>query len=164
MPTKVCSVCGKPKSREQFHRRAVSYDGLQPHCKECHSVKGRQHYQQNKQEYINKAARWEVEKRQKDPVWANAWNAWTAVKNKSCIPPWVNFTRDTLPVYQRLHAHCDVKTFVIDHVVPLNGVLVCGLHVPENLQIITKVANQRKGNEWEGVRGSQKNARKLLGL
>lgn len=34
----------------------------------------------------------------------------------------------------------------VDHVHPINGVNVCGLHVPWNLQVITKAANVSKGN------------------
>lgn len=34
----------------------------------------------------------------------------------------------------------------VDHIIPLRNKLVCGLHVENNLQVITHVANMKKGN------------------
>ena len=36
----------------------------------------------------------------------------------------------------------------VDHVIPLRGRLVSGLHVAENLQILERRANARKGNRF----------------
>lgn len=36
----------------------------------------------------------------------------------------------------------------VDHVLPLKGEYVCGLHVLANLQILTYEANVRKGNKY----------------
>ena len=39
--------------------------------------------------------------------------------------------------------------FEIDHIIPLQGMDVCGLHVPDNLQVLTRHDNRSKGIKYE---------------
>lgn len=61
-------------------------------------------------------------------------------------PPWVDHS-EIKEIYD-LAAEVSKKTGVpheVDHIIPLHGRAVSGLHVPWNLQVITRRANRSKG-------------------
>lgn len=39
-------------------------------------------------------------------------------------------------------------TYEVDHIIPIKGKNVCGLHVETNLQVITQAENRKKGNQF----------------
>lgn len=61
-------------------------------------------------------------------------------------PPWIN--DEQLTEMKVIHDSCPEDKHV-DHIIPLCSNIVCGLHVPWNLQHLTIKDNYRKSNiEW----------------
>lgn len=67
---------------------------------------------------------------------------------KQAQPSWVN-SSDLLKIYGQSKRLSDMIGIVyhVDHIVPLQGENVCGLHVPWNLQIIPAWQNLQKQNK-----------------
>lgn len=69
--------------------------------------------------------------------------------NRSATPAWANmfFISEAYDLARRRTALTGIKWHV-DHVVPLQSRLVCGLHVERNLQVIPALDNIRKHNRY----------------
>jgi len=73
-------------------------------------------------------------------------NAAYAAKHRAkllnAIPAWA----DSVAV-ERLYAEAAVSGMHVDHIYPLQGEAVCGLHVANNLRLLTPLENLKKGNK-----------------
>jgi len=75
-----------------------------------------------------------------------------AARRQAC-PPWLNkeMLNQIHEIY-KLRRQISEATGVpheVDHIVPLQGGTVCGLHVPWNLRVITKEKNNRRPRLWK---------------
>ena len=61
-------------------------------------------------------------------------------------PSWLNTAQKE--VIEALYAAAQVTKMHVDHIVPLQGENVSGLHVPWNLQLLQPEANMSKGNRF----------------
>lgn len=72
-------------------------------------------------------------------------------RHKDATPKWLSKEQRTeiRNIYKKAVEMCKdtPKAYAVDHIVPLLGKEVCGLHVPWNLQILTAEDNYRKTNK-----------------
>lgn len=71
-------------------------------------------------------------------------------RERRATPAWLSpfakaVTRILFANCEELNRRAGYTKYVVDHIVPLDGKIVCGLHVHWNLRIITKLENERKG-------------------
>lgn len=143
---RICSRCKTEKQDAEFTARR---GGLSAACAECLREAKREAYHTRpgeKQATIARNKKSEL-KRKENAAFRNAWSAWRYAKETRRVPPWVKFTRDILPIYKLCRSFG--LAYEIDHIIPLRGKLVSGLHVPDNLRITTKLANKLKRDDFD---------------
>lgn len=122
---KRCFKCGTVKPLDEFY---VS-DSIN-HCKACHAVKNKKYYAErkdirdaNKSDYI-------------------ARNAQRRAITKQATPSWADQEK-----IKEIYKNCP-KGYHVDHIIPLRGTHVCGLHVEYNLQYLSEQDNLQKSNKY----------------
>ena len=79
----------------------------------------------------------------KDNPERNRWHVRARRDNlKHAMPFWTD-----RKILKQIYLDCP-QDMVVDHIVPLKGKNVSGLHVPENLQYLTHKENSSKGNKF----------------
>lgn len=122
----------------------------------------RRYYEENKEllqiihkEYdkLNPEARRKAIKkwRQKNPGYLNSIIAKRRAVRKQATPKWADFAkiRQFYIESKRLSDETGIL-HAVDHIIPLQHPMVCGLHVETNLQILTVSDNCKKSNSFNG--------------
>lgn len=165
---KVCSCCKLEKDLNNFYNRKTNPDGKDWACKECHIIRNKKYrlenkekiyqatleyktnwytsnkkrqsekskilYQENPEYYKKKSSIYVKNNRNK----TNALKAKYKLARKRAIPSWANINK-----IKDFYINCP-KEYHVDHIVPIQGKTVCGLHVENNLQYLTASENCSK--------------------
>lgn len=158
---KTCSVCKVEKELTSFYVQKDGAQGVTSRCKGCVKksnkkwmdnnkdsfnkytkewyqknkdkvlLRCKEHYKNNKNQYVEKRAKRRAAQLKRTPKWSDA---------------------------EKIKAYYDVCSFFnevngfakyhVDHIIPLQGKLVSGLHVHNNLQVILAKDNISKGNNY----------------
>lgn len=86
--------------------------------------------------------RWAAANADRMAAHLGAFNA--RARSPGCVPTWTD-----LDACEAIYREARRLGLEVDHVVPLVHPLVCGLHVPVNLQLLTRAANRAKGNTFD---------------
>jgi hypothetical protein len=106
-------------------------------------------YAKNAEKTKANARAWE----KKNPTKVLAKTRLMQAKKRQRCPHWL--TSDDRWMLRQAYELAALRTkmlgvpFEVDHIVPLQGKNVSGLHVPENIQVIPAVANRAKSNRFE---------------
>lgn len=163
---KTCTLCHQLKSLDSFYKHKKMPDGHINQCKVCRNSYIKQWSSENgaKRKLIANKSR----RKNYDPVRASvAFKTWyeTTAKSgdgyakmamrarlheanaKRATPGWSD--QNLMAAFYSLARSRTNSTgiqWTVDHIVPLNSALVCGLHTEANMKLMTKSENSGKRN------------------
>lgn len=153
---KTCPKCKQIKEIDEFYNCVGRPDRHSDLCKLCGNAKpilsGRKRQQQKRfrTKYPDKIRAASSLYRERHPGRKAAQVAFRRATKRQATPAWVN--RKILQKFYEEARQLTVSTGVkyqVDHEVPLKHSLVCGLHVPANLKVVTEEYNLNKYNHFE---------------
>jgi hypothetical protein len=157
---KTCKKCKKVKTTKDFHKHKGMSAGILNICKVCTIKRIGEHKKANREQANNTKRKWRKENpdkvkamtrryRQKNKGKRNALTAKRRATKLNATPKWL--TEEHLDQIKQIYINAkDLRwedEMNVDHIIPLQGKNVSGLHVPWNLQLLSAVENRIKGNK-----------------
>lgn len=157
---KICRYCQQEKELEAFVKCPKCKDGYNYRCKECTKESKKDYYKENKDKYQKY---YEETKEERLIYQKDYWNKNPEIRSKLRNDHRVAKISATIKSLLK-EDHAEIREFYkiaqwmtiafeepfhVDHIVPLQGTNVCGLHVPWNLQVIFARDNISKSNKFE---------------
>ena len=156
-----CNLCSQTKDKSLFKKDSRLKSGYVSRCKDCTNEIEKERkrlgpkptaedyrvrYAKDKERRIAAVRKWQ----KANPDKANSISANRRARKLQATPDWLS--KDDLALIDWTY-HCAKvaeskfgESYHVDHIVPLQGKDVCGLHVPWNLQVITAKENLSKSN------------------
>lgn len=148
---KKCSHCTQIKLLENFYTCVTEPSGYRTQCKNCSSLNNKKqyiaHYTRNilrSREYYRRFSTTKIRRY----IFENRWryNAHRALRRARVLratPIWADLAK-----IKDFYKNCPTG-YEVDHKIPLVNSLVCGFHVYENLQYLTRHDNRVKHNKFD---------------
>ena len=136
-----CRLCGE-SNPENFYKNSKSK------CKKCYTARVLEYYRENREAKIEYQREWVTKNRPKVRALKGAKEGRRKLRKVSWL------SKDDKRWMQDIYATAievsgaTGQTHHVDHIVPLLGKTVSGLHVPWNLQIIPADENMMKRNSF----------------
>ena len=175
---KTCTHCKQEKPFEAFYTSSTHKSGYVSWCKVCESERSKAKTQRNRDTRLVKAKQWRDANKDKQAEAVKAWRESNPERTALIYRDWADCNRGKVnakwmkrdaakkcrtPVWLSTDEHWMIEQaydiaakrtqmlgipFHVDHIVPLQGKTVSGLHVPWNLQVIPAKLNQQKSNHF----------------
>lgn len=137
----VCKLCNRDKEHEEFYKHCRTQ------CKQCYNDRQKRYYANNRE--YRKAYQKGFYKENKE--YHQLQNALRNKRVRNATPLWfdefdllvLTEARDLIRLWKVLGIE-----FHLDHIVPIKGRQVCGLHYHKNWQLLTAEENRRKSNQF----------------
>ena len=157
---KECIKCCTVKEFSEFHKDSKNKNGVVPACKECRASYRKEYYLKNKERENKNNAKWLSQNKEKHNEYyrkyydnnkykeiARSVHKRTRFLQRSVSWADQDKIRDFYKEAQRLTKEKSIA-YHVDHIIPLQGKLVSGLHVETNLQVIPASENLSKSNKF----------------
>lgn len=171
-----CKSCFKVRNEKNKEQRKLYNELWKSKNKEQIKQYSKKYYEENHERIKESAKKYHADnaekakKRMKDAYWAdpkksvarskqwkkensfkvNAINANRRAMQLNATPKWANLS--AIKIEYELAAWCSKvmsEPYHVDHIIPLKGETVCGLHVETNLRVIRGKENVAKSNKFE---------------
>jgi len=147
---KLCSRCLVTKGLSEFWCSPSSQKHVAA-CNACRAERATKAYKQNREKLLTYAKKYREDPSNIPRIRAHQ-KQYKICKRRG-TPSWLNQRqKNQIVSFYNLAQYYTKTTGIehqVDHIVPLQGVDVCGLHVPWNLQVLSKPVNIMKSNRTD---------------